>query len=112
MYDTQRVTLSQSRHLIAPSRSVRIVVFNEPQQTNLSAITTNTNIPRSYGFYQFFVRFISFILDRKQWIAFLVWQTGGLSAYDLIPNNMPVIYAKINMTETSLPFFKSFFEPF
>ena len=40
MCDSQRVTLSQSTHLIGSSRSVRIIMFNKTPQTNLSTIRT------------------------------------------------------------------------
>ena len=60
-------------------RSVRSVVLNEPQQTRPSAITTYANIPRWYRFLQFFLWFISFILDRKRTIPLLVRQTSSPS---------------------------------
>ena len=40
---------------------------------NEAAITTYANIPRVDGFYQFFVRVVSFILDRKRLIALSVF---------------------------------------
>ena len=60
---------SQCTQLITSLRSVRIVVFNEPQRARPSAITTYANIRRWYHFFQFFVWFISFILERKRSIA-------------------------------------------
>ena len=57
---------SRWTQLITSLRSVWSVVFNEPQRTRPSAITTYANIPRWYRFFRFFVWFISFILDRKR----------------------------------------------
>ena len=62
---------------MASLKSVRIVVFNEPRQSRPSAITAYANIPRLDGVYQFFVWFISFILDRKRSIALSVRQTSS-----------------------------------
>ena len=70
---------SQCTQLITSLRSVRIVVFNEPQRARPSAITTYANIPRWYRFFQFFVWFISFILDRKRSIALSFGQTSSCS---------------------------------
>ena len=61
-----RVTLYQCKHVLASSRSVGSFVFNNPRQTIPSAITKYANILR---FFQFFVWFIPFILDRKRTIA-------------------------------------------
>ena len=66
---------SQCTQLITSLRSVRIVVFNEPQRARPSAITTYANIRRWYHFFQFFVWFISFILERKRSIALSFGQT-------------------------------------
>ena len=60
---------SQGTQLITSLRSVRSVEFNKPQRTRPSAITTYANISHCYRFFQFFVWFISFILDRKRSIA-------------------------------------------
>ena len=46
---------SQCTQLITSLRSVRIVLFNEPQRARPSAITTYANIRRWYHFFQFFV---------------------------------------------------------
>ena len=70
---------SQRTQLITSLRSVRIVVFNEPQRARPSAITTYANIRRWYRFFQFFVWFISFILDRKRSIALSFGQTSSPS---------------------------------
>ena len=70
---------SQCTQLITSLRSVRIVVFNEPQRARPSAITTYANIPRWYRFFQFFVWFISFILDRKCSIALSFGETSSPS---------------------------------
>ena len=53
--------------------------INELQQTKPSAITTYANIPRVDRFCQFFVWFISFILDRKRLIALSVAQSSSPS---------------------------------
>ena len=53
--------------------------INELQQTKPSAITTYANIPRVDRFCQFFVWFISFILDRKRLIALSVTQSSSPS---------------------------------
>ena len=66
---------SQCTQLITSLRSVRIVVLNEPQRARPSAITTYANIRRWYHFFQFFVWFISFILERKRSIALSFGQT-------------------------------------
>ena len=66
---------SQCTQLITSLRSVRIVLFNEPQRARPSAITTYANIRRWYHFFQFFVWFISFILERKRSIALSFGQT-------------------------------------
>ena len=42
-------------------------------------ITTYANIPRVDRFYQFFVRLVSFILDRKRLIALSVRQSSSPS---------------------------------
>ena len=68
---------SQCTQLITSLRSVRIVVFNEPQRARPSAITTYANIRRWYHFFQFFVWFISFILERKRSIALSFGQTSS-----------------------------------
>ena len=68
---------SQRTQLITSLRSVRIVVFNEPQRARPSAITTYANIRRWYRFFQFFVWFISFILDRKRSITLSFGQTSS-----------------------------------
>ena len=65
--------------LITSLRSVWSVVFNEPQRTRPSAITTYANIPRWYRFLRFFVWFISFILDRKRSIVLSFRQTSSPS---------------------------------
>ena len=70
---------SQWTQLITCLRSVWSVVFNEPQRTRPSAITTYANIPRWYRFFRFFVWFISFILDRKRSIALSFGQTSSPS---------------------------------
>ena len=67
---------SQCTQLITSLRSVRIVVFDEPQRARPSAITTYANIRRWYHFFQFFVWFISFILERKRSIALSFGQTS------------------------------------
>ena len=67
---------SQCTQLITSLRSVRIVLFNEPQRARPSAITTYANIRRWYHFFQFFVWFISFILERKRSIALSFGQTS------------------------------------
>ena len=68
---------SQCTQLITSLRSVRIVLFNEPQRARPSAITTYANIRRWYHFFQFFVWFISFILERKRSIALSFGQTSS-----------------------------------
>ena len=68
---------SQCTQLITSLRSVRIVVFNEPQRARPSAITTYANIRRWYHFFLFFVWFISFILERKRSIALSFGQTSS-----------------------------------
>ena len=70
---------SQCTQLITCLRSVRSVVFNKPQRTRPSAITTYANIPRWYRFFRLFVWFISFILDRKRSIALSFGQTSSPS---------------------------------
>ena len=70
---------SQCTQLITSLTSVRSVVFNKPQRTRPSAITTYANIPRWYRFSRFFVWFISFILDRKRSIALSFGQTSSPS---------------------------------
>ena len=67
-------------HRAASLRGVQIVHYNEPPQTTPSAITTYANINRWKRFDQFFVWFISFILDRKRFIALSVRQTSSPSA--------------------------------
>ena len=80
---------SQCTQLITSLRSVRIVVFNEPQRARPSAITTYANIPRWYRFFQFFVWFISFILDRKRSIALSFGQTSSRSPPSPVFENSP-----------------------
>ena len=70
---------SQCTQLITCLRSVWSVVFNKPQRTKPSAITTYANIPRWYRFFRLFVWFISFILDRKRSIALSFGQTSSPS---------------------------------
>ena len=70
---------SQCTQLITCLRSVRSVVFNKPQRTKPSAITTYANIPRWYRFFRLFVWFISFILDWKRSIALSFGQTSSPS---------------------------------
>ena len=81
MRDSRRAILSQFNtctwHRAASLRGVQIVHYNEPPQTTPSAITTYTNINRWKRFDQFFVWFISFILDRKRFIALSVRQTSS-----------------------------------
>ena len=70
---------SQGTQLITSLRSVRSVEFNKPQRTRPSAITTYANISHCYRFFQFFVWFISFILDRKRSITLSFGQTSSPS---------------------------------
>ena len=65
---------SQCKQLITSS-----VLFNEPQRTRPSVITTYANIPRWYRFFLFFIWFISFILDQKRSIALSFGQTSSPS---------------------------------
>ena len=58
--------------------------INELQQTKPSAITTYANIPRVDRFCQFFVRLVSFILDRKRSIALSVTQSSSPSPPSLV----------------------------
>ena len=67
--------------------------INELQQTKPSAITTYANIPRVDRFCQFFVWFISFILDRKRSIALSVTQSS-------LPSP-PTWYFKTQYTDNS-----------
>ena len=68
---------SQGTQLITSLRSVRSVEFNKPQRTRPFAITTYANISHCYRFFQFFVWFISFILDRKRSITLSFGQTSS-----------------------------------
>ena len=81
MRDSRRAILSQFNtrtwHRAASLRGVQIVHYNEPPQTTPSAITTYANINRWKRFDQCFVWFISFILDRKRFIALSVRQTSS-----------------------------------
>ena len=84
MRDSRRAILSQFNtctwHRAASLRGVQIVHYNEPPQTTPSAITTYANINRWKRFDQCFVWFISFILDRKRFIALSVRQTSSPSS--------------------------------
>ena len=83
MRDSRHAILSQFNtctwHRVASLRGVQIVHYNELPQTTPSAITTYANINRWKRFDQFFVWFISFILDRKRFIALSVRQTSSPS---------------------------------
>ena len=83
MRDSRRATLSQfdtrTWYRTASLRSVQIVLYNESRQTMPSAITIYANIPRWKRSDQFFIWFISFILDRKRSIALSVKQTSSPS---------------------------------
>ena len=50
--------------------------IQELQQTKPSAITTYANIPRVDRFCRFFIRLVSFILDRRRLIYVLNSDTG------------------------------------
>ena len=66
--------------------------IRELQQTKPSAITTYANIPRVDRFCQFFVWFISFILDRKRSIAL------SNTKFLTLP---PTLYFKTHYTDNS-----------
>ena len=95
MRDSRRAILSQFNtrtwHRAASLRGVQIVHYNEPPQTTPPAITTYANINRWKRFDQFFVWFISFILDRKRFIALSVRQTSSPSP----PPNLVFEYMKL-----------------
>ena len=67
--------------------------IQELQQTKPSAITIYANIPRVDRFCQFFVRLVSFILDRKRLIALSVRQSSSPSP--------PTWYFKTHYTDNS-----------